>query len=142
MRWSEVDLESRILDLPGARTKNKRPFVIPLSETAHDILASIPRRAGRDLIFGKGAGRFQGLTKSKSELDAKLAGMAPWTLHDLRRTASTRMHELGVEPHIVEACLNHVSGTGPVLPALTIGRPTSRRRRRLSICGRTTLLSS
>ena len=36
--------------------------------------------------------------------------MAPWTLHDLRRTESTRMHELGVEPHIVEACLNHVSG--------------------------------
>ena len=42
LRWSEVDLESRMLDLPGARTKNKRPFVIPLSETAHDILASIP----------------------------------------------------------------------------------------------------
>jgi len=110
LRWSEVDLETRMLDLPGARTKNKRPFVIPLSETAHDILARIPRRAGRDLIFGKGAGGFQGWTKSKKQLDAKLAGMAPWTLHDLRRTASTRMHELGVEPHIVEACLNHVSG--------------------------------
>ena len=36
--------------------------------------------------------------------------MAPWTLHDLRRTSVNRMHELGVEPHIVEACLNHVSG--------------------------------
>jgi integrase len=35
-----------------------------------------------------------------------------WQLHDLRRTVSTKMHEeLGIEPHIVEAVLNHVSGT-------------------------------
>ena len=110
LRWSEVDLQNRVLDLPGSRTKNKRPFVIPLSETAHNILAGIPRRDGRDLIFGKGAGGFQGWTKSKKELDAKLASMTGWTLHDLRRTASTGMNELGVEPHVVEACLNHVSG--------------------------------
>jgi hypothetical protein len=31
-------------------------------------------------------------------------------VHDLRRTVSTGMHELGVEPHIVEAVLNHISG--------------------------------
>ncbi|MBI4861931.1 MAG: hypothetical protein HY815_16985 [Candidatus Riflebacteria bacterium] len=37
--------------------------------------------------------------------------MVRWTLHDLRRTVSTRMHEdLGIQPHIVEAVLNHVSG--------------------------------
>jgi integrase len=35
---------------------------------------------------------------------------APWRLHDLRRTAATRMAELGVQPHIVEAILNHISG--------------------------------
>ena len=34
----------------------------------------------------------------------------PWVLHDLRRTAATRMADLGVQPHIVEAVLNHVSG--------------------------------
>jgi integrase len=47
-------------------------------------------------------------------LDARIAGkgaIAPWRLHDLRRTVSTRMHdELGIPPHIVEAVLNHVSG--------------------------------
>ena len=35
---------------------------------------------------------------------------APWRLHDLRRTVATRMAELGVQPHVVEAVLNHVSG--------------------------------
>lgn len=38
------------------------------------------------------------------------AGPQAWTLHDLRRTVSTWLNENGVEPHIVEAVLNHVSG--------------------------------
>jgi integrase len=33
-----------------------------------------------------------------------------WTIHDIRRTVATRMAELGVQPHIIEAVLNHVSG--------------------------------
>jgi hypothetical protein len=46
----------------------------------------------------------------RAALDAR-AKIAPWVLHDLRRTMSTVMHErLGVQPHIVEACLNHVGG--------------------------------
>lgn len=34
----------------------------------------------------------------------------PWVLHDLRRTAVTGMAELGIQPHVVEAVVNHVSG--------------------------------
>jgi hypothetical protein len=33
-----------------------------------------------------------------------------WTLHDIRRTVATRMGDLGVQPHIIEATLNHISG--------------------------------
>jgi integrase len=32
------------------------------------------------------------------------------TLHDLRRTAATGMADIGIQPHIIEAVLNHVSG--------------------------------
>ena len=35
----------------------------------------------------------------------------PWTLHDLRRTCASGMAALGIAPHIVEAVLNHKSGT-------------------------------
>jgi integrase len=38
------------------------------------------------------------------------AGIAAWTLHDLRRTCATRMADLGVQPHIIETILNHHSG--------------------------------
>jgi integrase len=36
--------------------------------------------------------------------------VAPWTLHDLRRSMATGMAELGVQPHIIEAVINHQSG--------------------------------
>jgi integrase len=35
----------------------------------------------------------------------------PWRLHDLRRTCATMMAEaIRIEPHVIEALLNHVSG--------------------------------
>jgi integrase len=43
-------------------------------------------------------------------LDKAMKPATPWVLHDLRRTAATGMAEIGIAPHIVEACLNHVSG--------------------------------
>ena len=33
-----------------------------------------------------------------------------WTIHDLRRTAVTHMAEIGVQPHVIESVVNHVSG--------------------------------
>ena len=46
-----------------------------------------------------------------SESQQKLVETRPFTLHDLRRTAATGMAGLGFPPHIVEAVLNHRSGT-------------------------------
>jgi integrase len=110
LRWSELDLESAVINLPGERTKNGRAFEIPLSGPAVDILRSCPRRIGRELVFGDGEGGFQGWSKAKISLD-KRAAIAPWRIHDLRRTVATVMADkLGVLPHIIEAMLNHVSG--------------------------------
>ena len=36
--------------------------------------------------------------------------MKPWRLHDIRRTVATRMGDIGVQPHVIEATLNHHSG--------------------------------
>jgi integrase len=86
---------------------------VPLSQPAIEILQVQVKRADRDLVFGEGAGPFQGWSKAKSAFDNRLqaAGMsAPWRLHDLRRTAATHMADLGVQPHVIEAILNHASG--------------------------------
>jgi integrase len=37
--------------------------------------------------------------------------MAPWRLHDLRRTLATGLQRLGQRLEVTEAVLNHVSGS-------------------------------
>jgi integrase len=108
LQWSEIDFDQAMISLPSERTKNSKPFDIPLTAAALAILEAQPRR-DRAFVFGRGQGGFSGWSKSKTELDQR-ANIAPWRLHDLRRTASTVMYELGVQPHIVEAVLNHISG--------------------------------
>ena len=51
-----------------------------------------------------------GFSRIKRRLDAMMKDVSPWRLHDLRRTCATGMAEIGVPPHIIELCLNHVSG--------------------------------
>lgn len=112
LEWDEIDFAKDVIELPGARTKNSRPHVIPLSTRAVATLAGIPVRNGRDFVFGEASRGFQGWAKSKLLIDTKLpADMPPWTLHDLRRTVVTHLNENGfAEPHVIEAIANHVSG--------------------------------
>jgi integrase len=109
LAWSEIDKARKLIALPPERTKNSRPHDVPLSDHAMALLAGTPPRVGRALVFGIGKGGYSGWSRSKEALDAAVK-VAPWTLHDLRRTAATRMADLGVGPHIIEAALNHVSG--------------------------------
>ncbi len=112
LRWSEI-LDEQII-LPPARTKNKRLHVIPLCDAAHAILVRRERSPDRDLVFGRGQGGFSGWAVAKRSLDARIAtviGELPhWTHHDIRRSVATGMAEIGVQPHVIEATLNHVSG--------------------------------
>lgn len=113
MRWSELDLDKRMWRVGCERTKNGLPHDVPLPDAAIDLLAAQGRRTGRDLVFGEGVGPFQGWSNAKNAFNNRLqaVGMAaPWRLHDLRRTAATRMADLGVQPHVIEAVLNHISG--------------------------------
>ena len=68
-----------------------------------------PRARGRAWCSEAAKGGYSGWSRSKEALDES-AKLAPWTLHDLRRTAATRIADLGVQPHVIEAVLNHASG--------------------------------
>jgi integrase len=125
MTWEEVDLSRGTWSIPGERTKNGRPHMLPLAATTVEIIQSIPKREKRKRLFGEGEGSFSGWSKAKTALDKRIldarqktAGegatvkpMKDWRLHDLRRTCATIMADrLGVLPHVIEAVLNHVSG--------------------------------
>jgi integrase len=108
LRWEEI-LTDRIVLLSG-RMKGKQAHEIALVQM---ILAHLPKRpeGAEGTVFGKRGTGFSGYSKSKKKLDAKLlktgVRMPPWGLHDLRRTFSTRLHDAGVDPLVIEALLAH-----------------------------------
>jgi integrase len=101
--------ESEIVDdeirLPGSRTKNHRAHTVPITDLMREIIDSIPRRHGRDFLFGQWADSGFTSWNQKPTLDGVLT--EPWTVHDLRRTFRSGLGRLGIPPHVAELCLNH-----------------------------------
>ncbi|MDB5380901.1 MAG: hypothetical protein JWO26_533 [Rhodospirillales bacterium] len=149
LAWSEI--EGPLWVLPRARAKNGLPHEVPMGPLP---LAQLPeRRPGRELVFGKGERGFSGWSKCKAALDKRIAthraeafarmhGRASepdelqtvnWTLHDLRRTFATGVSEKGIEPHIVEAVLNHASGAAKRGVAGTYNRAAYREPKRAAL---------
>ncbi len=108
LQWHEVSEDWLLIG--GGRMKGGITHEIPLLPA---IAAALPERPGKaeGSVFGRRGTGFSGWSKGKKALDARITGagttMAPWTLHDLRRTFSTRLHDAGVEPIVVEALLAH-----------------------------------
>jgi integrase len=100
-----------ILDGTWRQTDNKssRPHSLKLPPLALDLIGL---GAARDYVFPGSDGKISGFSKLKTALD-EASGVTDWRLHDLRRTAASRMQGLGIPNHIVQAVLNHaVPGVG------------------------------
>jgi integrase len=118
MRRDELSDDGATWDIPGSRTKNKKPHRVPLPLAARSLIPD----GDQVLVFTTtGTTPPSGWSRAKRRLDAlmlkvaqqergKGAAIAPWRLHDLRRTAVTGMNELGVAPHVIELAVNHISG--------------------------------
>ena len=108
MTWSEIDGDTWLL--PKSRTKNNRAHVVPLSKVARDVIDALPRMADSDFVFTtNGARPVSGWGRAKERIDA-ISGVTGWRLHDIRRSVVTHMAEMGVDPHVIESVVNHVSG--------------------------------
>ena len=106
MTRAELSDDGATWNIPGSRTKNKRPHVVPLAPLARKMVGT----GSEGFVFTTtGRSPVSGWSKIKRRLDAAMK-IPPWRLHDLRRTAATGMAEIGIAPHIVEAALNHISG--------------------------------
>ena len=116
-RWSEIDLEKGVWNLPASRTKNKTAHSFPLSESVVRLLKKIPKVEKVDLLFTTtGKTPVSGFSKIKARLDARVTelnngqSIPAWSFHDLRRTAATNMASLRIPVEVIEQVLNHKSG--------------------------------
>jgi integrase len=109
MRWAEIDFDRALLTLGRERMKEEVAHTVPLTPVVVEILEGLPRFAGNDYVFAglKPGKPFSGFSKAKARLDALIGDIAPYTLHDLRRTVRTRLSELGVTPFIGELVIGH-----------------------------------
>jgi integrase len=111
--WREIDFDSAQWEIPPEHTKTKEALLIPLSKQVVEMFRELKGLAGNSHFVLPGRGSSI-KPFAKNALNKALEGltfpMPPFTIHDLRRTASTRLHELGFKPDVIEKALNHKIG--------------------------------
>jgi integrase len=132
MRWADIDEGERTWTLSSEMTKPGRAHVVPLSALAVQILGKA-RDAEQMLLTEpesttppthvfttRGDRPISGYSKAKARVDKAIAAardadglppLAPWTIHDLRRTVGTGLGKLGVSRFIIARVLNHADRT-------------------------------
>jgi integrase len=107
MKWDDVADDTWTIATEPREKGN--PGQLRLPQIALDIIAGQPRIAGNPYVFASGTKKhFNSWSQRKDEIQAKLpANMAPWTVHDLRRTARSLMARAGVQDNVAERVLGH-----------------------------------
>ncbi len=108
LKWSEIDFDASTITIAAERSKNRKAHCLTLPPMALDILHSIPRRDGRDFVFGQHGGGYSRWGWHTTALRERLGDMPAFTLHDLRRTFRTGLGRLGIPSHVAELAINHV----------------------------------
>lgn len=114
-RWEHVDFDKAEWHIPAEHSKTGKPHVVYLSRQALEAFKELHVLAGGSELVMPGRGS---LTKPfahnaiNNALKVALAGqpIPAFTIHDLRRTASTLLHENGWPSDVVEKALNHTIG--------------------------------
>lgn len=115
-RWADVHLDEGEWHIPAEKSKTGKPHIVYLSKQAVGLFRELHSLAGGSELVMPGRGS---LTKPfahnaiNSALTIALQGqeVPAFTVHDLRRTASTLLHENGWPSDVVEKALNHTLGS-------------------------------
>jgi len=118
--WDEIDFENAVWSIPKSRMKAGKPHNVYLSQQALDIFIALhtcaagskfvlPSRYDADRCMSKATlNRVTQVIAEKAK-ESNLP-LEPFTVHDLRRTGSTILNELGFNGDWIEKCLAHEDG--------------------------------
>jgi integrase len=110
--WSEFDFEEMVWSISSERSKNGIANRVPLSPLAVDLLKQIKALSGdSDYLFPSPRNKGQPVVAVSLSHAVKnnLAAwkVAPFTPHDLRRSAASELAQLGISRLVIEKILNH-----------------------------------
>jgi integrase len=114
-KWNELDLMSGWWTIPSERSKNGRSHRVPITPTAKELLTKIKESAfSSDYLFPSPRTE-KPITGQSIDHALRNNGdcfsIPPFTPHDLRRTASSKMTEAGIPRNDVSKILNHSDQT-------------------------------
>jgi integrase len=112
-RWEHVHLDEGLWEIPAENSKTSKPHLVFLSRQAIEIFRELrflsrtsplvlPGRSSLNKPFAHNA--------LNHALDGVTFPIAHFTIHDMRRTASTLLHEADFVSDVVEKALNHTMG--------------------------------
>ena len=112
MRWNEIDFDKKIWRIPKERSKNGLAHELPLAQQVIALLEALPR-FDSPYVFSPADTPVSGHSRAKKRLDFAIVkanggeALAPFVVHDLRRSFATGLQRLGVPMEVTEYCLNH-----------------------------------
>jgi integrase len=108
MRWQDISIDGEWVIPAEVREKGTAGSLV-LPDIAVQIIRAQPHLGDNPYVFASSCGNlpFRGFSQGKERFDAKLKNVAPWTIHDLRRSARSLMARAGVRPDIAERVLGH-----------------------------------
>ena len=115
-KWEYIDFDKRIWLIPETKadsaTGHSREMVVYMSDQVIEIFKELKTIAGDEpyVFVGRQSGTHISHNAFNTAQKAALAltDLPPFTVHDLRRTASTHLNEQGFHSDAIEACLNHI----------------------------------
>lgn len=116
--WSEIDFSTGVWTIESNRMKGDRDHNVYLSRQAQDILVALKMCAGSSEWVLPSCNQSSHKTMSAATLNRVInltvnqaqergINLAPFSVHDMRRTASTLLHEVGFNSDWIEKCLAH-----------------------------------
>ena len=125
-RWSEINIEQKSWTIPPERMKASAAHVVPLTDDVMAILKDLPRFKGGDYLFSTTFGKkpVSGFNRAKHDLDRHMQRswralgrlrhedrrhkeIAPFVIHDIRRTMRTGLSALPIPDLVRELVIGH-----------------------------------
>lgn len=132
LQWPEIVSDRGVWHLPGSRTKNKHDHIVPISSLTHSILTSLAwKKRGHAFPSSTGSTAISNFSDIKAVLDKEMLGilqrtaderadeagedrhevtLPAWRIHDIRRTGTTQLQQLGFSIEVNERVINHHQG--------------------------------
>lgn len=114
-RWCDVDLDAAEWQIPAENSKTAKPHTVYLSTHGVELFRELKKLASTSELVLPGRSSLckpfaHNAINTALKVALKHEEIPAFTIHDLRRTASTLLHERGWPSDVVEKALNHTIG--------------------------------